>query len=147
MSKSLRVALLIESSRSYGRNLLAGIAAYARVYGPWTFYHEERALGDPIPAALGDWRPQGIIARLENRLLARQVRRLRLPTVDVLHEEGLPGIPGVVPDQQSIVRLAVEHLRERRLEHFAYCGLPGVLFSEERCRRFVAEPGRGWSSR
>lgn len=137
MPEPLRVALLVESSRSYGRNLLAGIAAYARVFGPWTFYHEERALGDPMPARLKDWRPQGIIARMESKMLARHVRRLGLPTVDVLHEEGLPGIPGVVPDQAAVVRLAVEHLMERGLEHFAYCGLPGVIFSEERCRGFV----------
>jgi LacI family transcriptional regulator len=118
---------------------LAGIAAYARVFGPWTFHHEERALGDPMPAALRQWRPEGIIGRLENAALVRQVRRLRLPVVDVLHEEGLPGIPGVVPDQDAVVRLAIEHLRQRRLEHFAYCGLPGVVFSDQRCRRFVEQ--------
>lgn len=137
MPEPLRVALLIESSRSYGRNLLAGIAAYARVFGPWTFFHEERALGDPMPAGLPHWRPQGIIARLENATLIRQIRRLNLPTVGVVHEKAVPGIPGVVADREAVVRLAVEHLRKRRLENFAYCGLPGVVFSDERCRLFV----------
>ena len=42
MRDHLRVALLIESSRGYGRKLLQGIAAYARIYGPWAFFHEER---------------------------------------------------------------------------------------------------------
>lgn len=137
MLTPLRIALLIESSRSYGRNLLAGIAAYARVFGPWTFFHEERALGDPMPAGLTHWRPQGVIARLENDGIVRGVRRLNLPTVAVLHEHGVPGIPGVVADRQAVVRLAVEHLLKRRLDNFAYCGLPGVAFSDERCRLFA----------
>jgi hypothetical protein len=32
------VALLIETSRSFGRNVLRGIGDYARVYGPWLFH-------------------------------------------------------------------------------------------------------------
>jgi LacI family transcriptional regulator len=133
----LRVALLIECSRSYGRNLLAGIAAYARVFGPWTFYHEERAMGDPMPRGLKDWQPQGIITRLDSESMARQVCRLKRPTVGVLHDRKVAGIPGVICDHAAIVRLAVEHLLERRLEHFAYCGLAGAMFSENRSRHFV----------
>jgi LacI family transcriptional regulator len=137
MSQPLRIALLIESSRSYGRNLLSGIAAYGRVYGPWVFYHEERSLGDPLPAALKQWRPQGILARMENRTLIRKLRRLGVPTVDLLHEEGMPGIPGVISNGKAIVQLAIDHLRQLRLKHFAYCGLPNVVFSDQRCRHFV----------
>jgi LacI family transcriptional regulator len=137
MSKLLRVALLIESSRNYGRNLLAGIAAYARAFGPWIFYHEERNLRDGMPSALKDWHPDGIIVRMESDALTRRVARSRLPTVDVLHEEGVPGIPVVIPNQEAIARLSADHFLRRRLEHFAYCGLPGVVFSEQRCRHFV----------
>ena len=32
------VALLVEMTRSYGREVLRGVADYARVYGPWLFY-------------------------------------------------------------------------------------------------------------
>jgi LacI family transcriptional regulator len=35
MSEQRHVALLIESSRSYGRGLLRGIAEYARLQGGW----------------------------------------------------------------------------------------------------------------
>jgi hypothetical protein len=41
-----RVALLIESSRCYGRGILRGIADYPKVYGPWSIFHEERSLGE-----------------------------------------------------------------------------------------------------
>jgi LacI family transcriptional regulator len=141
MAEARRVALLIESSRSYGRSLLTGVAAYARAFGPWAFYHEERTFGtlseSTIPGAISRWRPHGIIARMESDALIRRIRKLKVPTVDLLHEEGLRGIPSVVPNQRAIACLAAEHLLECRLQHFAYCGLPGVAFSEERCRRFV----------
>jgi LacI family transcriptional regulator len=133
----LRVALLIECSRGYGRNLLAGISAYARAFGPWTFRHEERMLDEPLPAKLRQWRPQGIITRLENAKLARDVCRLQLPTVGVPHVKGMFGIPSVAGDQEAIVQLAIEHFIERRLDHFAFCGLPGVEFSENRRRHFT----------
>ena len=39
-----RVALLVESSRAYGRGLLHGIAEYVRLHGPWSIYLAERGL-------------------------------------------------------------------------------------------------------
>src|SRR6185295_10022596 len=33
-----KVALLIETSRGYGRAMLRGIVRYARLHGPWSFY-------------------------------------------------------------------------------------------------------------
>ena len=137
MSGRLRVALLIESSRSYGRQLLKGIAAYARTRGGWTFFHEERALGDPIPPRLKQWKPDGIIARLNGAEMARQFRRMRLPTVDLYLEQETQGIPGVVVDQNTLVDMAIDHFLERGFKNFAYCGFAGVLFSDLRADCFV----------
>ena len=33
-----KVALLIETARGYGRQMLQGIVRYARLHGPWGFY-------------------------------------------------------------------------------------------------------------
>jgi hypothetical protein len=101
----LRIALLIESSRSFGRNLLYGIAAYSRTYGPWTFYHQERSIDDPLPASLRHWRPDGIIARTVDLRRSRQLHRLSVPTIELYHVP--PG--GVKLDHEAIVRLAAEH--------------------------------------
>jgi AraC-like DNA-binding protein len=37
-SERLRVALLIESSRAFGRGLLFGVAQYVREHGPWSIF-------------------------------------------------------------------------------------------------------------
>ena len=70
-----RVALLVESSRAYGRGLLHGIAEYIRLHGPWSIYLAERGLGDAPPAWLQGWTGDGIIARIENRRIAQRGRR------------------------------------------------------------------------
>ena len=38
MSDTPKVALLIETARGYGRQMLRGIVRYARLHGPWGFY-------------------------------------------------------------------------------------------------------------
>jgi LacI family transcriptional regulator len=137
MPKRFRVALLIESSRAYGRQLLRGIASFARERGDWVYFHEERSLGDDAPARLKLWRPDGVIARLAGDNLIDQIRRLRIPAVDLYHEEELPGIPGVAVDQDALAEMAVAHFIERGFQNFAYCGFAGVLFSDLRESQFV----------
>ena len=38
MSDVPKVALLIETARGYGRQMLRAIVRYARLHGPWSFY-------------------------------------------------------------------------------------------------------------
>lgn len=137
MSRRRRIALLIESSRAIGRDLLCGIADYARTYGPWTFYHEERSLGDPIPAKLRSWRPEGILARVEGAAHVRQLRALGVPVVGLSHQDDARGLPSVIADPAAVVRLAVDHLWQCGLRQFAYCGFDGFVFSDQRRRLFV----------
>ena len=137
MSERLRVALLIESSRSYGRQLLKGIAAYGRSHGSWSFFHQERVFGDLISPQLRQWRPHGVIARLAGVRITRQIRRMRVPAVD-LYPEGKNGvIPGVGSDPESLIRVAVDHFLERGFNNFAYCGFSNVPFSDIRKECFL----------
>ncbi|MCL4177902.1 MAG: hypothetical protein KJ072_09170 [Verrucomicrobia bacterium] len=41
---TLKVVLLLESSRASGRDLLRGVARYAHHHGPWSFYWEPAGL-------------------------------------------------------------------------------------------------------
>ncbi|MEX2213214.1 MAG: DNA-binding transcriptional regulator [Phycisphaeraceae bacterium] len=129
-----RIALLIESSRAYGRGLLHGIAQYARVHGHWSIFQQERMLDDPAPRWIERWKGDGIIARLENPELVEVVRRLKIPTIDVRGLFELPDIPLVETDDDKVIRLAIKHLRERGFHHFAFCGFAGANYSERRLR-------------
>ena len=138
MKPRLRVAILVESTSVFWRNLLHGIAAYAQTYGPWAFFYGERAMDAPIPARLADWRADGLLVRIADTRIARQVRRLRLPTINLREEPVGREIPYVGSDAAGIVRLAVDHLTERGLRSLAFVGFENVTFSESRCKHFLA---------
>src|SRR3954469_6839684 len=56
------VALLIETTRSYGRNVLRGIGDYARIHGPWLFHLPAEVPVRGIPDK-DEWDGEGIIAQ------------------------------------------------------------------------------------
>jgi len=137
MARRREIALLIESSRAYGRGVLRGIARYAQAHGPWALYHQERALGDPAPAWLDRWRGDGIIARVDTPKLVHQIRRTGLPAVDLRLSFDLEDMPAIGADNRAVARMAAEHLLQRRFRHYAACGVSGVNYSEERTAFFA----------
>lgn len=131
------VALLVESSRAYGRGLLHGIAEYVRLHGPWSIYLAERGLGDAPSAWLQAWSGDGIIARIENRKIARAVHDLGVPAVDLRGLLTDLGVPRIVTDDAEVARMGVAHLRERGFRHLAFCGFVGADYSDNRSAAFV----------
>lgn len=139
-----RVALLIESSRAYGRGTLLGVAKYVREHGPWSIFLQERSLNDVAPVWLEDWKGDGVLARVENPPMAEAIRRLGVPTVDLRYVLPDLDLPSVRTDDEAATRLAWEHLRERGFRHFAFCGFNGADYSDVRRESFakrVAEAG------
>jgi LacI family transcriptional regulator len=132
-----RIAVLVESSRGYGRGLLQGIAAYVREHGPWTVDIQERRLYDAAPKWLRHWRGDGIIARIASPPFARQLGRLRLPTVDLAGLHRVEGVPVIITDHQAVVRLAADHLLSLGLRQFAFCGFGGIYYSQKRGQYFA----------
>jgi LacI family transcriptional regulator len=132
-----RVALLIESSRAYGRGLLLGIAKYVREHGSWSLSLQEQSLCDEVPDWLEKWRGDGIITRLDNRKMVNVIRRLRIPTVYVRTAPENVKVPAVMTNNVATARLAFEHLRERGFRHFAFCGFDGADYSDRRRDNFV----------
>ncbi|WP_419194014.1 substrate-binding domain-containing protein [Novipirellula herctigrandis] len=131
-----QVLLLIESSRGYGRNCLMGIASYMRTHGHWQVLHLERGLQEKVPANVERQRFDGVIARMENAQIARSINRMGVPTVDL---RGLFQPPGGVcynTDPSACALMALEHFRQRGFRQLAYCGYPGVDFSDARCTAF-----------
>src|SRR5882762_4897964 len=107
MKKSLkysgrpRVALLIESSRAYGRGLLLGVARYVREHGRWSIFLQERSLGDLSPGWLEDWEGDGIIARIEHRPMAEANSGIGWSAVVVRYLLPNRGTPCVRPDYEA----------------------------------------------
>ena len=135
MNRFPRVLLLVESSRSSGRELLRGIAEYAKLHGPWSFYWEPRGLETAVPR-LREWRPDGIIMRdydPQDDTLPSEV-----PAVSVGHcRDQVPGVVSIVSSSEAIADMAANHLFDCGLRRFGYCGYDDKPWSVRRQRQFV----------
>jgi LacI family transcriptional regulator len=132
MHRPRKVALLVETSNAYARELLHGVRAWLREHGGWTFALAEAGRGAPPPEWLSRWRGDGIIARIETLEIARAVAATRLPAVDLSAARLLPSLPWLETNDRAVARVAAEHLRERGFQHFAYCGEPRFNWSQWR---------------
>lgn len=130
-----KVALFVETSRSYGRGLLRGIALFARTRGNWSILHQEMTIDSLLPDWIGQSEIHGVIARVDSRTI-EPLRRLQVPCVDVQCSRIYPDLPQVDSDDQKIARLAFEHLWEKGFRRFAFCGFQFAHYSESRLRHF-----------
>jgi LacI family transcriptional regulator len=138
-----RVALLIESSRSYGRELLMGIARYVRIHGPWSIEFEEGDPGEHFPKWFDRWKWDGILARVSSPAMAEVLGRSGVPVVDL--SASLPGarFPRIRSDENLVGRMAAEHLMERGFKNYAFCGFNGMDWSDMRRASFVQRVSEG----
>jgi len=132
-SQRKQVALLIETSNQYARELLDGIRTFLRERHMWSIYLNEYSRDNTDFTWLQGWHGDGIIARIENEQTARYILNAGLPTVDLSAFRIIPHLPYVETDDRSIAHLAAEHFLERGFKHFGYYGDPRFLWSKQRC--------------
>ena len=139
-NKGMRhVALLIETSGSYGRGLLRGVARYNRERGNWSTYFQPHGLGAPPPQWLKTWKGDGVLARVENKQMAETLRKTGVPVVNLRGKDPALKFPYVGLDHEKIAQLAATHLMERGIKHFGFCGKPRGIHPglDLRCDEFV----------
>lgn len=137
------IALLVEASRAYGRDLLRGVALFARTQTNWSLLHQEMMLDSEVPEWLNTARISGVIARVDTHTI-EPLRKLNVPIVDVRCNRKFPDVPQVETDNDLVAELAFDHLWERGFRRFAFCGYRSAAYSEARLtafRRLVAEAG------
>lgn len=138
MARLRHVALLIETSRSYGRDVLKGIRRWLSEQGPWSVYLETRSLESQAPPWLRGWKGDGILVRTGTAALARQVRATSVPVVELRSRRYNPRVPWVGIDNRALGELVAEHLLDRGFRHFGLLALDSEEFFRERCANFVA---------
>ena len=140
MAEIPKVILLIETSREFGRGLLRGISKYSRLHGPWAFYREapfyEKTSGlKNRMSRLKGWKADGIIMR-ENKM-TEEIIGMGLPTIVSPHLRGpIKGLPNIIGDDAAIGKMGAEHLLDRGLHHFAFCGFDEMFWSRDRGKGF-----------
>src|SRR5437868_7086343 len=118
------VALLIETYRSFPRNVVRGVGDYARVHGPWLFYVPSEMPVRVLPGK-DEWDGEGIIAQTHrDPKFVQQLAECGVPVVSLTGPPGAGGLHQVRPNQEAVAEMAHNHFRDRGFTRFAYCGVP-----------------------
>lgn len=159
-----RVALLIETSTSWGAGIIEGIVQYAAEHGPWQFFFEPRGRYEQLLLPV-QWQGEGVIARINHPLLANQLVERKIPAVDVSwYPYGHEQIARVTTDDVQTAQVCADYFFGRGFRCYAYCpslhrpgyhdrfgdtflqlarqrGFPTFLF----CARQALQPGSHWN--
>lgn len=137
MTDTKRVAVLVDTSTTWGREVIAGIHRYSRGQTGWQLFVEPRGVEQRRWLPTG-WKGDGVIARVGFIDLAKRLRALKLPVVNV-SGISLPKVdfPRVVSDQVAAAGMAAAHLMDRGFKHFAYFSLLGLEYVAEHQQAFV----------
>lgn len=136
-AKIPRVAVLVDTSSSWGRQVVTGIHDYIRKHDRWQMFIEARGVQEQWSVPTG-WQGDGIIARVSNPRLASDLKARQIPVVNVSGIQ-MPGIdfPRVSTDLNAIARLAAKHFLDRGFKSFAYFSLTGLAYVIQLQNAFV----------
>ena len=135
---SRRIAVLVDTASTWGRDIIRGIQREARKHPQWSLLVEQRGSAEALvlPA---EWRADGVIARVSNAELAGQLAATGLPVVNVsaMHVPEAK-FARVATDVEAAGRMAAEYYRERGFSHFAYLSLLEQEYVERQRSAYVA---------
>ena len=136
-----RVILLIDSASEFDRKLLRGIVEYSNDNGPWQFYRMPPwTIWDPegekrILERARNWKADAIIG-LWNPTKEPQLSSLGIPVVLQNYHSRSSAYSVITGDYIGTGSMAASFFIGRGAKNFAYFGLSGVVWSEERRQGF-----------
>ena len=144
-----RVAVLVDTSTTWGRQIHRGIHRYDLKNGPWHIFIEARGAEERSRVPAG-WQADGVIARVGRLETAEELKALNVPIVNVSGIQ-LPGVnfPRVMTDHDTSARMAAQHFLDRGFRHFAYFSLEGLAYVAQHQQGFakaVTEAGFDFAS-
>ncbi|TWU03403.1 AraC family transcriptional regulator [Neorhodopirellula pilleata] len=154
---TVHVGVLVDTEDSWGRNIVESVCRFAQSH-EWTLLLSPRDRHGKLRIPNG-WQGHGVVAALRNRALVRHVRELGVSVVDVSSASKREKWFGrIQTDDSARAKMAVEHLVERGVQHFA-CYAPSIgRYSDQRareiqayvsgigyrCDTYTSKPGQQW---
>ncbi|MDF1740027.1 MAG: DNA-binding transcriptional regulator [Verrucomicrobiales bacterium] len=132
-----RVAILVETSRSYTRDLLSGVSRYIQRHGHWSTFLELRAFESSPPPWLNHWDGDGILTRTHSAAMAGAIREAGVPAIELRSTKYNQTLPFVGMDNALIGETVAEHFLNRGYRRFAVYTLDTEQFFRDRVSNFV----------
>ena len=130
------VAILVDTTTSWSRSLIAGILHYTRDHGPWHIHLEAQPRDDKLHLPK-NWKGDGVIARISTEKLGEQLDAIGAKIVNISSIQlKNDHWPRVITGADSEARMAFDALRSRGFRQFAYAGDTRLLYINDLCRAF-----------
>lgn len=140
----IRVILMTDYSSEYDRRLLRGIMRYSKEHGPWTFYRlsyeyrsGEACLKDLVNIAR-DWKADAVIGRWIDEELG-SLNDLNIPVALLNYRKRSTRYSNITGDYKGTGAMAARYFYDKRYVSFAFVGINGVLWSDERLSGYADE--------
>lgn len=130
-----KVLLLIETSRSFGRQLIQGISQFVFEHRTWNIIFQDRSMHERFPEWLRNWDGDGVISRSNDPVVYRTFKRRRIPMVDLLGD-GKKRVQLVQCDEPHSGRMVADHFWERGFRSFGFFSMGSNWWSLDRLRAF-----------
>mgnify|MGYP002330324836 CR=1 FL=1 len=142
----IKILLLIDYSSEFDRKLLRGLVQYSKENGPWLFYrlpsyysamHGEQG----ILKWAKEWKADAIIGQWNNDTIDLQ-KELNIPVVLQNYHHRSVTYSNLTGGYKGTGRMAAQFFAKRMFRNFAYFGVKGVVWSDERCEGYRQEVKR-----
>lgn len=134
--RKLRVALLVDSSRLYYRDILKGIAKYSQSHGLWLFYNEPSVDQKKTLSHLKGWGVDGmIVAVLDNKSVSKYTLP-GVPTIVVMQKEYISGYINITGNFKRTGTIAAEYFLNKGFNNFGFCSWNDALWAVNRGKAF-----------
>ncbi|TWF39984.1 AraC family transcriptional regulator [Chitinophaga polysaccharea] len=140
MKTKQKVAVLLDASRAYDRDILTGIADFNKIHDKFLFFffspkfihadHQHRLI-ERVKA----WKPDGIITREMDGL--KQLFRLKVPLIILPHTSPYVEQVNVWGDNYAVGDLAAAYFIPKGYSNFAFLGFKDFKWSQEREAAYV----------
>jgi LacI family transcriptional regulator len=144
-----KIIVMTDFSESNGKNLLSGIAKYAKENGPWEFcripssYQETRGINHLLPWAK-EWGANGVIGQFYQAEHASLFLQEGIAVIAQDFRQRLPNVTNISGDYHATGEMGAAYFLKKGFQHFAFYGFSDVVWSHERAGGFekaVAQKG------
>ncbi len=137
----IKVILLIDCASEFDRKLLRGIMKYSKENGPWLFYRIPSDLRmvkgreEWVMEWARKWNADAVIGRCDEDKIGL-LGRLDIPIVLQNNRTRSNVYSNLTGDYIGTGQLAAQYFQKKLFTNFAFFGVRGIIWSEERCKGF-----------
>ena len=143
----IRILLLIDLSNDFDRSLFRGIVRYSKENGPWLFYrlpsyYSSDMYGEKsIIEWAKEWKADAIIGQWNDDAVSL-LKELNIPVVLQNYHHRSTTYSNLTGNYKGTGRMAAQFFAKRLYYNFAFFGIKGVVWSDERCEGYRTEAER-----